>query len=308
MTRAGDPRRIGQHTRPATREAIDRPWFGRAAEARLLAELLDALDEDGEGTVLQVAGEPGIGKSRLLRELLASAVGRGLIVLSGRAAELEAELPFGVFADAMDDWLQGLPPEHRRMLAGEVVSPLAIVLPAYEGLASAQPPELQQERYRAYRAVRNLLGTIAADTPVVVILDDVQWADPGSLELLSYLLAHPPRGPVLLTLGFRPAQLPARLATALAAAERDHDARRVHLEPLGPLAARQLLLTDVPEAVFERLYRESGGNPFFLLQLARGAQGAAPTLATPGDTATVPEPVRAALATELSSLDRKSVV
>jgi DNA-binding CsgD family transcriptional regulator/RecA/RadA recombinase len=84
------------------------PLVGREREWRFLADTLDALDEAKRARIVQIAGEPGIGKSRLLHELSAQARARGHLVLSGRAAEFEAEGPFGVFGDALDEWLASL--------------------------------------------------------------------------------------------------------------------------------------------------------------------------------------------------------
>ena len=282
---------------------------GRADELDAIAELVDALAVDGTGAVLQVAGQPGIGKSRLLYELRLRARERGHLVLSGRAAEFEAELPFGVFGDALDDWLVALEPARRQALARGLADELAVVLPAFEVLATRRAPAVDQERYRAYRAVRTLLSALAADAPVVLVLDDVQWADPGSVELLGYLLAHPPRGEVMIALGFRPAQLSPQLHVALGTALRDQGATRLDLAPLSREAAGQLLDPGLTAAQRDQLYRESGGNPFFLLQLGRvetlaaRRHGAGSALASG-----VPETVRAALASELSSLSAPSLV
>jgi DNA-binding CsgD family transcriptional regulator/tetratricopeptide (TPR) repeat protein len=284
------------------------PLLERIVEMRVVAEVVDHLGA-GRGSVLEVAGEPGIGKSRLLRELRTLAVGRGHLVLAGRAAEFEAELPFGLFGGALDDWLASLAPGRLERLAGGLAAELAIVMPAFERLAPDRPPELQQERFRAYRAFRTLLSAAAEDGPVVLVLDDVQWADPGSVELICHLLAHPPSGAVLVALGFRPAQVPRVLGAALAAALREQEGRRLDLAALSADSARELLGPTVAIATQDLLYRESGGNPFFLLQLARGAVGSdhRPVPAD-GGTPSVPEAVRAALATELSSLSAPAQV
>ena len=287
----------------------ERPLVGRDGELEAIAGVLAGLDGAGAGSVLQIAGEPGIGKSRLLRELAASARDRGCVVLAGRAAEFEAELPFGVFTDALDDWLLVQPADRLAALAGGSAAELAMVLPAFEALGNGAPAALQQERYRAHRAVRHLLTALADAAPLVLVLDDVQWADPGSVELLSHLLAHPPRGPVLLALGFRPAQLPAQLGVALAAALRERPAVRLDLAPLSAAAAGDLLGAGVPGPIREALLRESGGNPFFLLQLARGAALPARRGAAGGGVAApVPPGVLAALASELSSLSAPALV
>ena len=283
---------------------------GRADELDAIARLVDALAVDGTGAVLQVAGQPGIGKSRLLSELRLRARERGQLVLSGRAAEFEAELPFGVFGDALDDWLVALEPERRQALAGGLADELAVVLPAFEVLAPRRAPAVDQERYRSYRAVRTLLSALAADAPVVLVLDDVHWADPGSVELLGHLLAHPPRGEVLIALGFRPAQLSPQLTVALGTALRDQHATRLDLAPLSREAAGELLDPGLASAQRDQLYRDSGGNPFFLLQLARVATLAArrPGAGSGTLASSVPETVRAALTSELSSLSAPSLV
>jgi DNA-binding NarL/FixJ family response regulator/RecA/RadA recombinase len=291
------------------RPATEPPLAGREAEVRVLGDLLDELDAGRGGLVLEVAGEPGIGKSRLLRELLGEARSRGHVALSGRAAELETGHPFGLICEAFDDWLVGLPRERLEALGGGLATELSVVLAAFEGLSERRAPELQQERHRSYRAVRLLCSAIAAQAPVVLALDDVQWADPGSIELLSYLLAHPCRGPVLLAIGLRPAQVPERLTVALTAALRDPGSRRLDLAALGPAAARDLLGGEVSRSVRERLYRESGGNPFFLLQLARGDALAGRLRAAGVEIGTaVPEAVRAALTSELSALSAPALV
>src|SRR5206468_11484952 len=148
--------------------------------------------------------------------------------------------------------------ERLEALAGGSADELAMVLSAFEALASGRPAELQQERYRGYRAVRRLLASLAREAPVVLVLDDVHWADPGSIELISHLLAHPCRGAVLVALGFRPTQVPAQLTLALAAALRDGGARRLDLSPLDATAGRSLLDSTISGPVGQRLYRESG--------------------------------------------------
>ena len=263
----------------------------------MLVDLLDALDAAETALVLEVAGEPGIGKSRLLGELAALGRARGHILLSGRAAEFEAESPFGVFGDALDDWLASLDRDRLAALSTGLEAELATVFPAFGPLVPERAPELQpEERYRAYRAVLTLLCSLAQDKPVVLVLDDVQWVDPGSMELIAHLLTHPCQGAVLVALGLRPAQVPPALDGAL----RNHGATRLELGPLSRAAADELLGPQLSRPTLDRIYRESGGNPFYLLELAgtEALPDAGSATGAPG----VPATVRAALAHELSSL------
>ena len=101
---------------------------------------------------------------------------------------------------------------------------------------------LQNERYRAHRAVRTLLEVLATK-PTLLVLDDFHWADSASIELTGALLRRPPAAPVLLVLAFRPRQLPGRLAAELSRAERNDLVTRIELAPLSAPAARELLGT-----------------------------------------------------------------
>jgi predicted ATPase len=92
--------------------------------------------------------------------------------------------------------------------------------PAFVPLAGGTPPALNAERFQTHRAVRTVLEVLSRDRPLLVVLDDVHWADPASVELLMHLLVRPPSAPVLIVLGYRPAQVPPRLAAALADAVR----------------------------------------------------------------------------------------
>jgi len=175
---------------------------GRTAELDVLEQVLDELDRGRSGAV-ELVGEPGIGKTRLLSELAARAELRGQLVLSGSASELERDLPFSVFVDALDEYVEGLDPKQLAALSEDVRAELAHVLPSMEELAGGRQPALQHERYRSHRAVRSLLERLAETSPLVLVLDDLHWADSASVELLGALLRRPPAAPVLLALARR---------------------------------------------------------------------------------------------------------
>jgi predicted ATPase len=166
---------------------------GRAAELATLDESLDEL-ERGRSGVLEVVGEPGIGKTRLLAELGARADRRGRLVLSGSASELEDDVPFWVFVDALDEYVQGLDPRRLDALGDDVRGELATVLPSVS--ADRPPSGAAAERYRTHRAVRALLEELARPKSLVLLLDDLHWADAASIDLLGALLRRPPAGGV----------------------------------------------------------------------------------------------------------------
>ena len=283
-------------------------FVGRAVE---LQELEDALAGKGPGRALELLGEPGIGKTRLLDEFAVRAARRGQVVLSGSASELERELPFGVFVDALDEYLQRLEP--RRWLAAlddESRAELAHVLPSVPAPPGASVEVLRAERYRTHRAVRRLLEGLAGTKQLVLLLDDLHWADSGSLELVGALLRHPPVAPVLMVLALRPRQIPDRLSAALERARRVGLLARLELAGLSGDEAGELLGGEVSRAVALALFDESGGNPFYLQQLARSVRRRVAAVAPSFDVALgdvdVPDTVAAALGEELAVLDDRT--
>jgi ATP/maltotriose-dependent transcriptional regulator MalT len=263
--------------------------------------LLDGLDRGQPGAV-EVAGEPGIGKTRLLRELAARSGARGHLVLSGAASEFENDLPFSVFVDALDEYVAGLAPGRVAALDGAVQAELAHVFPSLSALAGGHQVSLQHERYRSHRAVRTLLEHLARPLPLVLVLDDFHWADSASVELLGALLRRPPAA-VLTAVARRPRQTPERLAITLERAHRSAAMTRIDLGALTLDEARQLLGERFDAARAGLLYQESGGNPFYLEQLARSP--APQSTSVPGISLTgldVPEAVAASLAEELTLL------
>jgi predicted ATPase len=180
------------------------------------------------------------------------------------------------------------------------------VLPSVSDPTSGGGPVLQDERYRAHRAVRELLERLAASRPFVLTLDDVHWADAASVELLTALLRSPPDSAVLVVMAARPRQGPDRLATALERADRHGGLARLELGALPREAAGELLGDEVGRERADELYEEAGGNPFDLQQLARshgsGGAGRSPLAGAALEAVGVPAPVIASLAEELGLL------
>jgi DNA-binding NarL/FixJ family response regulator len=281
---------------------------GRAEELGSLDMLITRLDED-EPAALELAGEPGIGKSRLLSELATRARDLGHTVLAGRATELERGLPFSVFVDALDDYLMALDPRRLEALDEGVRVELATVFPSLETHADRRPAAMQEERYRSYRAVRQLLELVARPHPLVLVLDDVHWADSASIELLDTLLRRPPSAPVLIALAVRPRQMDDRLSATVERAYRSGMLERIELGPLSVEEARELVGAIAGGGESTPLYEETGGNPFYLEQLARTAgrrPGAPSHRGMSFDGVDVPPVVAAALGEELGLLSERT--
>jgi DNA-binding NarL/FixJ family response regulator len=241
------------------------------------------------GAVRLVSGEPGIGKTRLLREYARVAGDSGRLVAYGRATEFERELPFGMFIDAVDGLLSAVDPAVFAALGRAQCDLLAQVfagLPVGSSAGTGPTTVLDVERFRLYRAVRAMLEGLAAPAGLALILDDVHWADDASVELGEYLLRHPPGGACVLAMAYRPRQLPARLRAAVAR-------EPVDVIELGPLSLVDVsaLLPGRREPECRRLHEVSNGNPLYLEALARS-----------GPDGQRPASVHAALAAEVAAL------
>jgi len=270
---------------------------GRVQERGELAAALVSL-RSGPGGVLVIEGEPGIGKTRLLLELAHLADGTGCAVLSGRASELERDLPYALWSEAIDPYLAGLGERGVRLLG--LLDPQALAGVAPGMLAGSAPGSglggsSAADRHRVHRALRDLLGRLAAARALVICLDDVHWADPASLDALAALVRRPPAAAVLLALAAREGQLPVALSRALAAAMAEDRAARIEVSPLSRAEAGELLGKD-PGVTFSL----SGGNPFYLQQLARVPVRRVDGR-VPGE-GVVPAAVAASLASELGEL------
>jgi DNA-binding CsgD family transcriptional regulator len=252
--------------------------------------------ERGPARAVGLRGEPGIGKSRLLAEVASRAEERGHLVLAGRATELERDLPFALLIDTFDRHLASDPP---RRLDDEHLSQLAAVLPAVAAMPGVDPAPSPDGRHRVARAVRALLELFASRQPVTVLLDDVQWADSASADVMALLLHRPPATRVLLALATRAGRAP-DLEAALETAVRNGSADVLDVGPLSRKEANGLMAS-LRRAARERLYLESGGNPFFLEALAR-AEGSDPRRGVATGMVGVPRAVRAALAGEVGVL------
>jgi DNA-binding NarL/FixJ family response regulator len=247
-----------------------------------------------------VSGEAGIGKTRLLEELANLAAARNCLVLEGRAAEFERELPFGLLTDALDAYLKSLDERALERLAMDRLGALASVFPSLRGLDGAVDyPVSAAERFRVHHAVRELIERLAARRPVVLILDDLQWADGASLELIAYFLRRPPQAAAMVGMAVRTGQGDPAVVRAIGALQLAGALRTVELGPL-PLESVKDLVAGVEGVDVEELHHQSGGNPFYALQLARAGTGHSNAASISGFE--VPPAVARAIAVELGLL------
>ncbi|MBP2327214.1 DNA-binding CsgD family transcriptional regulator/tetratricopeptide (TPR) repeat protein [Kibdelosporangium banguiense] len=213
----------------------------------------------GEFRAVAVRGEPGIGKTSLLTELAGRAEGAGLVVLRGRATEFEQNIPFGVFIDAFEQF-EHLAETHA--LDAELADVLSVLRAAALSRADDRPVEM--DRYRLFRGVRRLFER-QSGRGILLVLDDLHWADPASLDLAEYLLRRPPRAALLIAVAHRTAQPPRGLADALTYLA--SAAVQFELQPLRKADVAAMF----PQSSARRhrlLHRATHGNPLYLQALA----------------------------------------
>src|SRR4051794_29038289 len=165
------------------------PFVGRSSELEGLRELMPTVDGTSSRVVL-LGGEPGSGKSRLVREFAAEAAHDGALVLYG-ACDPEVRTPFGPFVEALDQLARVTEPAELRASLGGGGGELTRLLPDLEArvgtLAPAGDADPDTERHRLHTAVAELLAGITRRRPALLVLEDVHWADAPTLLLLRHL-------------------------------------------------------------------------------------------------------------------------
>ena len=254
---------------------------GRDAEvAALDAALVSA--SSGTGAVVLVAGEAGIGKTRLAEAFAARADARAATVAWGRSFESEGAPAFWPWVEVLRQAFAGVG-EAGAVLrdVGADAGLLVRLLPELAAVAPASPDtgEAADEalRFSLYGAVTRALAALAARRPVVVVLDDVHWADAASLRRLRFLAPHVPWMRVVVVVTFRDAEVGGELAEALATLARQEGVTRVELSGLSEGDVGRLLAAALdappPDPLVRDIAERSAGNPFFVGELARLLEG-----------------------------------
>ncbi len=253
---------------------------GRDAEIAALNAVAAAARAGRSGAVL-LAGEAGIGKTRLLRELRARAAGAAdWWVLEGRAFEYDQALPYGPIVDMLHGLVAAQPAARLAPLLAphsadllRIFPELALLLPNASSPADAEA-DPEREKRRLHLAVLQLIRQMAAERPVLLIAEDLHWADEASLDLLLYLLHHRPDAPLLVAATFRPEEGTPALATWLAVATRERLAARLDVRPLDPAGVTAMAAAirgpgALDDAALAAVARLAEGNPFVVEELLK---------------------------------------
>jgi DNA-binding CsgD family transcriptional regulator len=264
------------HLEPfASRFSSHVPIVGRQYELTLLMNHYEAVKE-GKARVVLFAGEPGIGKTRLLNEVALQTAREGATVLYGNASEDKGTPPFLPFLEAIGRYIHTTSPDQLRGRLSTIPQTLANLFPELtiylpDLLSLPVPPE--QACLRLYEAIGALLGAICEEHTLVLVLDNLQWADTASLDLL-YHLAHYQAHTQLFILGaYREGDINQNPSLAHTIAKLSHQRvlSTITIRPLSEIEVGLLALgrygNPLSLGVNRLLHTQSEGNPFFVEEL-----------------------------------------
>jgi hypothetical protein len=255
--------------------------IGRDTETALLTDAFKRVTA-GEGRQLVlISGEAGIGKTTLATKLAWAGIESGAVVLLGRCDE-DLVSPYGPFVEALSHYVTHAPEDALRSHVRSFGAELAKIVPALRqrlgALPAPQSADPDTERYLLYNAVAGLFGQMSEDTPLVLVLDDLQWADKPSLQLLRHVVANTIPLRLFIVGTYRHSALSNSdpLIEVLAALRREVGVSRIELSGLddtGVLAYMEAAaghdLDDDGVGLARALYRETDGNPFFVGEVLR---------------------------------------
>jgi tetratricopeptide (TPR) repeat protein/transcriptional regulator with XRE-family HTH domain len=264
------------------------PLVGREAEQETIGRALHAVAQ-GQGRLLVLVGEPGVGKTRLAQEITLRARAHGYRVITGRCYEPQQVLAYSPFLEALTQavalttettavavrW-----PEVARLLPEQLADHTTDTRPPSPGADGA-------ERQRLYYQLAGFLSALAEQQPLALLLDDLHWADGASLELLQHLARHTRDQPLLLVATTRAVEAARQhpLVDALRDLGRDELVEQLFLPPLAADATAALIgvtlggadgalgdASSISTELATRIQARSEGNAFFTRQLARALQ------------------------------------
>ncbi len=267
------------------------PFIGRKKELDAMHQMSTILDGK-TGGIIWIEGEAGIGKSRLMREFSDQLIRRGALVLSGACTARRSEHAFSVFSDLL---VQTFDIQHNFSSKQineqidqklELLSPeLLETRPFLQLLMGVQPSGAQGERItsmepeqlrrQTFVAIHRLISVLASNQPLVLVLDDLQWIDSISADLLLYLSHQVVSQRVLLVCAQRQKEI-SPFEQILARTRSMHPEKIVHLsiKPLTIAECQQLLSeflssADLPDSVISLIVQQSGGNPYYIEEFVR---------------------------------------
>ncbi len=254
------------------------PFVGREQERSMLLQRLDAA-LDGHGGLVLLEGEAGVGKTRLLAEVVEDARWRGMDVLWGRSSPSGGR-PYAPLAEAL---VAGLSQLRARQLAQRLETvwrePLAHLVPSLARRgddAAATPLRPADEQARMREAIALALLTLADVAPLLVVLEDVHWADEDSIQALAHVAGRTEGHRLVIAVTYRHGEARERPEVwgLLRSLDRRPSCARLSLSPCSPAQTEELVrrclgLAEVSAEYSQRVHRETGGIPLFVIEALR---------------------------------------
>jgi len=314
------------------------------------SRLKEVLDEaiSGHGRVVLISGEAGIGKTRLVHELEGSAVGRDLMFLYGRCLSPIGSEPYLPFLEALRDYSRKAPKTKKgdkapvQTAAGKGETHDARAMPMgllgidnmFEGGRDITTERIEKlwrmdvgrERERMYESISSMLLGIAGERPLLLFLDDLQWADSGTLQLLVHISRHVVENKVLIVCAYRFEEVleldgqPHPLSEVMSLMEHQRISERILLEGFKKDDTKQMLYRlldtkDIPAELVETIHERTNGNPYFIEEVVKNLIDRG--IIDPKDQRwttksrlkdiTIPSTVRDVIALRLSKLDARAM-
>ncbi len=273
-------------------------FIGRRRELSVLCRALEEAQRR-HGQIVLVSGEAGIGKTRLAQELAAIAASGTVSVLWGRCVHGEASPPYWPWAQIVRSFADRCSVATLRRVLGPAVSRLSLIVPEIgERLGIPRAPEIEANRFQLFNALHTFLQRASLQTPVLLVLEDLHWADRNSLLLLELVAQELSGHSVLVVATYRDGEVRPPLAQTLGELA-CVGVTRVDLIGLSEEDTGQLMAgisgRQLPNEIVALVQARTGGNPFFVTEIARLPS----TLAH-----AVPENVRAAISQRLGRLSQ----
>jgi tetratricopeptide (TPR) repeat protein len=244
---------------------------GRSRELRALEEALLSVRDD-HGRLVLLSGEAGVGKTRLAQELASAATHNGYVVATGRCYDQRSGVPFYPFLEALAAAYRLTPPALRSAARSQWPD-LARLLPEQLGVPAPRDLSAPQEQEVLFSAVSSFLLALAGTSPIALLLDDLQWADSASLDLLQHLARRTRAAPVFILATRRESEVDWEhpLEAALRNLHREGLIETIRLSRLDRAGTSELIRTslgsDVTPTVPALIHQYSAGNPFFTREL-----------------------------------------
>jgi serine/threonine protein kinase/tetratricopeptide (TPR) repeat protein len=256
---------------------------GRKRQIEQLKDLW-AHTQGGNLHLALISGEPGIGKTRLANELLVYAQLGGAVVLRGGCYEYEATMPYVPLVEALREWVYLQTLENLGEKLGSMATELSKLAPEIEtkiGPLSPNPPlSPDEERLRLFDNIARFLGRLASQAGLILFIDDLHWADQGTLTLLYYLLRNLRSEKMMILAAYREVELDRShpLANALVEWNRERLATRVSIgrftkDETCTLLCSLFEIQSVSDEFVDAIHRETEGNPFFIEEVVKALIG-----------------------------------